>query len=82
LSGKFNLGTFIELKQSQLTCSFVISSVDMPSITTGVFAVFFLPFFPPFFPPFAFGGCSKQHSGHTRNNFIPYIIIIIIIANT
>jgi len=46
------------------TCSFVISSVDMPSITTGVFAVFFLPFFPAFFPPFAFGGYGKQHSHH------------------
>jgi len=36
----------------------------MPSITTGVFAVFFLPFFPAFFPPFAFGGYGKQHSHH------------------
>jgi len=58
------------------TCSFVISSVDMPSITTGVFAVFFLPFLPAFFPPFAFGGCSKQHIDHFTKfqfSFITYI---------
>jgi len=39
----------------------------MPSITTGVFAVFFLPFFPPFLPapPFAFGGYKKQQYNFT-----------------
>ena len=43
------------------TCSFVISSVDIPSITVGVFDLAaFLPF--PFFPfPFFLGG-FKNHN--------------------
>jgi len=69
LKGKKTLMNIIFFKfyhqRTESTCSFVISSVDMPSITTGVFVVFFLPFFPPFLPvpppPFAFGGYSKQH---------------------